>query len=101
MIALEAVCLPTGSQLAKKQLQTRVSRLLGSTIQDREWYHDRVGGLYKLRSDVVHDGSSDVSPEDLGAGRLITKQYLLLMLRHRGVRKLNTRAELAHWLDTR
>lgn len=101
MIALEALFLPTGSRLAKKQLQTRVSRVLVKTTQNREWYYDRVGELYKLRSAVVHDGSSDMSPEDLGTVRLITKRSLLLMLRHRGVRKLHTRAELVRWLDTR
>jgi hypothetical protein len=101
MIALEALFLPTGSRLAMKQLQTRVSRLLGKTAQDREWHYDRVGELYELRSSVVHDGSSNVSPEDLGAVRSIAKRSLLLMLRHRGIRNVHARAELARWLDTR
>jgi len=50
---------------------------------------------------VIHDGSFNLGPEDLGSVRLITKRSLLRALLHRGARKLTSRQELARWFDTR
>jgi len=101
VIALEALCAPTNSQHIKNVLQIRVSHLLGRKASDRGSLHDEVGRLYKLRSDVIHDGSFNLGPEDLGSVRLITKRSLLRALLHRGARKLTSRQELARWFDTR
>ncbi len=57
--------LPRWKKLRK--LEERVSGFLGNDAGDRQGIRDDVRNLYEARSDIVHSGSSEVSPFRNGA----------------------------------
>lgn len=100
VIALETLMLPVSTQAIKNRLQTRVAHFLGATAGERQRLYDTMRGLYTTRSDIVHDGSFDVSADDLDWLRSIVAACILRALVRRKIRQLTTPGELARWLDT-
>lgn len=101
-IALESLMLPSDPQSGVRyRLRTRVAHLLASTNRERQALYDDVDRLYKVRSDIVHDGSFEVSATDLGRLSGIARSCIIKVLTNRGARKCATPKDLARWLDTR
>lgn len=100
-IALETLMVPEDAQGIKYRLTARVIRFLGRSAGDRDWLHDTVPALYGLRSDIVHDGFLEVSPDDLGKLSWIARQCIFRALVHRSIRRMTTVSEFTRWLDTR
>jgi hypothetical protein len=100
-IALEAMILPEGSnQELTYRLSLRVASLLGSGREQRAEVKESVKRLYKVRSAIVHSGSYEVTDEDLGRLRTLTKGALLRLLRRRSLWNA-THAKLGEWLESR
>jgi hypothetical protein len=80
-IALESAVLPTEHPELNYRLSRRVSALLTQNRQRRSELRSQVGRLYGIRSRVAHSAFSEVSEQDLGALRLLTKRTLIRLLR--------------------
>ena len=98
-IALEAAILPERQhQELTYRLGIRVARLLGKNPFDRKDIHRSLARLYGVRSTIVHSGDYEVTDEDLGLLRALTKRVLVRLLRRR--KGWNERpTALASWLD--
>lgn len=97
-IALETVALPQHSQELTYRLSLRVSTLLGRTYAQRADIRKAVSDFYAVRSKIAHSGSYEVTDEDLGRLRWITKAVLLELLRRRGLWKRSVKS-FDTWLE--
>jgi hypothetical protein len=97
-IALEAATLPVHNQEITYRLSLRVARLLGRSREQRAEVKKSVADLYGVRSKIVHSGSYEVTDEDLGRLRWLTKRVLLRLLRRRSLWK-SSPSDLDRWLD--
>jgi hypothetical protein len=52
-----------------------------------------------VRSKIVHQGSYEVTDEDLGRLRWIAKTSILRMLTHRRLSKLSSARDFQNWFD--
>lgn len=101
-IALETLVLPdSDSQELNYRLRIRVAHLLGSHRGQRAELSSTVRRLYKIRSQIVHSGSYQVTDDDLGQLRSITKRSIFRVLLHRKISQLRTGKELAEWFEAR
>ena len=80
------------------RLSLRVARLLGRSREQRAEVKKSVADLYDVRSKIVHSGSYEVTDEDLGRLRWLTKTVLLMLLRRRSLWKSSPN-ELDRWLE--
>jgi hypothetical protein len=99
-IALEAVVLPEIQQEVTYRLSLRVAGLLGKTRKQREEVKESVKRLYEIRSKIVHDGSYEVTDDELGRLRELTKIAILRLLQRRSLWNV-TREMLGKWLESR
>ncbi|MEK6209380.1 MAG: hypothetical protein AABM64_03255 [Pseudomonadota bacterium] len=97
-IALEAAALPVRNQEITYRLSLRVARLLGRSRERRAEVTKSVADLYSVRSKIVHSGSYEVTDEDLGRLRWLTKTVLLRLLRRRSLWKSSPH-ELDRWIE--
>ena len=97
-IALEAAALPVHNQEITYRLSLRVARLLGRSREQRAEVTKSVADLYGVRSKIVHSGSYEVTDEDLGRLRWLTKAVLLRLLRRRSLWRSSPN-ELETWLE--
>jgi hypothetical protein len=97
-IALEAAALPVRNQEITYRLSLRVARVLGRSRDQRAEVTKSVADLYSVRSKIVHSGSYEVTDEDLGRLRWLTKAVLLRLLRRRSLWKSSPN-ELDRWLE--
>jgi hypothetical protein len=101
-IALETLILPeSDSQELTYRLRVRVAHLLGRDRTQRAALSSMIRDLYKIRSKIVHNGSYQVTDDDLGQLRSITKRSIFRVLLHRTIRRLRTEQELAEWFEGR
>jgi hypothetical protein len=98
-IALEAAILPVQDEELNYRLGNRVAGLLGRGREERSAIRKSIGNLYKVRSAIVHSGSYEVSDEDLGRLRALTKRSLLVLAKRRGLWAMAT-GEFNRWLET-
>ena len=99
-IALESAVLPlkTNQELSFR-LAVRTARLLGKTAAEREEMQKAVRDLYGLRSKIVHSGSYEVTDEDLGQLRTLTKRALIRLLQRKSAWQEKPKT-LDDWFDT-
>jgi hypothetical protein len=97
-IALEAVVLPEHNQELTYRLSLRVAGLMGRTREQRVELKSSVADLYGVRSKIVHSGSYEVTDEDLGRIRWLTKSVLLRLLRRRSLWKSSLN-QLGTWIE--
>lgn len=99
-IALEAAVLPEHNQELTYRLSLRVAGLAGRSREQRAEMRRVVVDLYGVRSKIVHSGSYEVTDEDLGRLRWLTKSVLLGLLRHRSLWR-SSLSELGTWFEGR
>jgi hypothetical protein len=99
-IALETLLVAEEARDIKFRLRSRLVRLLGASATRRRWLHDYANEMYQKRSDIVHDGCTDVSQDELAALDSLTRQCILRALMHRSIRRMTTVPEYTRWLDT-
>jgi hypothetical protein len=101
-IALETLMLPgnTKDELTYR-LKVRVAHLLGGSAAQRAELAALIGHLYDRRSAVVHAGSYEVTDEDLGRLRSITKACIVRTLVDRRLSQLATVKQVVAWFDNR
>lgn len=100
-IALETLILPGQEVELGYRLRTRVARLLERDPRKRTEITVILKKLYGTRSKIVHSGSYDVSDEDLGRLRAITKTVIIRMLMDEQIRRMKTSEELEQWFESR
>ena len=99
MIALESAFLPSGDGELSYRLRIRVARLLGRDLASRKQISQDFSRLYGIRSRIVHDGSYEVTEIELDRLKTLTKSALLRLLRHRSVRKCQSKSDLEDWFN--
>lgn len=99
-IALEAAVLPEHNQELTYRLSLRVAGLMGRSREQRVEIRQWVAALYGVRSKIVHSGSYEVTDEDLGRLRWLTKSVLLRLLRRRSLWK-SSLSDLGTWFEGR
>ena len=87
MIALECVVLPKRESKVFKKLSRRLARILELEGDREREFKCRLRDLYDLRSDLVHDGSLEISEND----RAYLQRVALVV-----VERLLNRSEIAH-----
>jgi hypothetical protein len=98
-IALESAVLPLKTnQELNFRLAVRTARLLGKTAAEREGMQKSVRDLYGLRSEIVHSGSYEVTDEDLGQLRTLTKRVLIHLLQRKNAWQEKPKT-LDEWFD--
>jgi hypothetical protein len=98
-IALETAILPTENAELTYRLSTRVAAILGRSRQQRSEMRRTIGHLYAIRSQVAHSGYLEVTEQDLGTMRLLTKRTLLRLVRRRGLWAKNL-PDYNAWLES-
>ena len=99
-IALETMILPIQDTELNYRLATRVARLIGAS-QHRRKVRERITGLYRVRSKIVHSGSYEVTDSDLGAIRKVAKACALAVLSKKSIGVLSKAKELDAWFEER
>jgi hypothetical protein len=99
-IALEAVVLPEIQSEVQYRLSLRVAGLLGKNRKQQEELRESVRKLYNIRSKIVHNGAYEVTDDELGRLRELTKIAILRILRQRSLWTV-TREKFGQWLESK
>ncbi|WP_191556460.1 HEPN domain-containing protein [Metabacillus idriensis] len=75
-------------------LSDRVAFLLGNSLETRLSLYERVQSLYSIRSEIVHNGSSDVDQESLFYLEHIVSELIILFLTNPEYSSIKTKKEL-------
>lgn len=99
-IALESLLLKKGGEISYR-LSLRGAHLLATKSEYRREVQKDLADLYNVRSEIVHSGSSSVSPDQLERLRSHTKNAIFIMLMRRSFSKIETEKEFQDWFDGR
>jgi hypothetical protein len=102
MISLESLILgrDTHSEITY-QLKLKAAHLLRGTVEARRELMERLGSLYKIRSQIVHSGRFQVSESDLSEAHEYAKKALLVNSHSAPFRKMTDKKQFDAWLDDR
>lgn len=99
-IALESLLLKKDTELSYR-LSLRGAHLLASTSTYKREVQKELLALYGVRSQIVHSGSSSVTPDQLERLRSHAKNAIFIVLTHRNFRGMQTEKEFLEWFDSR
>jgi hypothetical protein len=100
-IALESAVL--GKQNKEEltlQLALRTSHLLSASMKGRKQTFDRVKRLYRVRSKIVHSGSTNVLRKDVAEMKYVCFSALYSLLSYDRVCSLEQDEDLENWFTT-
>lgn len=98
-ISLETLIIPEGNNAELNyRLRLRVAHLLGDTLSNRLTIYNKVRDLYKIRSNIVHDGRFEVTDSDLYTIRLYSKACILELLKNEKFSGMN-KDDLVDWFN--
>jgi hypothetical protein len=101
-IALESVVLGRDIQTEiTYQLSARVAHLLSADLTPRKTIAKRVVDLYRLRSKIVHAGSTDVSEAEVESIREVCLNTLFALATLPAFAKMASVDELEEWFKDR
>jgi len=101
-IALESVVLGRDTQTEiTYQLSARVAHLLSADLAPRKTIAKRVVDLYRLRSKIVHAGSTDVSEAEVESIREVCLNTLIALATLPAFAKMTSVDELEEWFKDR
>jgi hypothetical protein len=93
LIALECLLLPPKNETELNyRMRLRGAHLLTRKSASRAQIFTRIGELYSTRSKIVHNGSQDVSDDDLSSARFVTLTSVLIALK-----QLSREPDLEAW----
>jgi len=99
-IALESVLLPDSDhQSLSYKLKHRIANLLGTTKESKLMIFKDVGALYSIRSQIVHNGWSSVSPENIDNVKKYCLNTIIALQNDHDVNRINKRDEYTNWLN--
>lgn len=99
-IALESILLPDPDhQSLGYKLKHRIANLLGITKENKFTIFNEVGILYKIRSQIVHDGWSSVTPENVLQIKDYCLRTVLKLIDNPDVNQVKNRDEFTRWLN--
>lgn len=81
------------------RLRTRVAHLLGSDLESRLKISNKVRDLYKVRSQIVHSGSYQVTDADVYLLRSYSKNCILHILNNEPFSSMESTESMVHWFD--
>ena len=99
MVALECAVLPRRVEEIAESLSSRTTRILHDGNGDPDSLKQEVKRLYNLRSRQVHDGSLEITENDLGQLHGIALEAVLDILISSQVKRLHTLQDFDSYLD--
>jgi len=83
------------------RLRMRTAHLLASDVGSRRDLFSKLGKLYDIRSEIVHNGRYQVTDADLSLLRSITKSALIRICTGNEFRSISSGKELGEWFQDR
>jgi hypothetical protein len=96
IVSLEAILL-SGKETKAGNLAERVALIVGKNSSQRNWLFDQVIALYKIRSEIVHSGCTDVPLSSLRLLQLINYTCIIKLLKLSRKKKFSTVSDLIDW----
>ena len=100
-VALECLVLPERGDELSYRLSHRVARALGSTPETRVEIAKEVKDLYKLRSNIVHDGHLEISEGDVYMIQDFAIEVICRLLTDSEVQEFHKADELREYFEKR
>jgi hypothetical protein len=98
-VGMESLLLKRSDQPLGGTMAERVAFLLGGTGAAREQIYFRVKDIYKVRSDIAHEGRSTRLEEDLGSAQFFAVYVVQAFLRRMRELTWETREDFEEWCD--
>jgi hypothetical protein len=98
-ISLESLLLRKEKSDNTMKFKRRGATILGADPPRRQELEKHLSDLYDLRSRIVHDGSIEVSDEDLYRIRIYAKHALITSLVRKEVQNMTSEEEFVSWLE--
>jgi len=100
-VALESLLLGNKDTEITYRLSSRCAHLLGDTLNNRKIISKKTKDLYRIRSKIVHTGSTDVSGEDLGSLWRYVKKSLIIVASDEPFTRMTTEEQFEGWFEDR
>jgi hypothetical protein len=100
-IAIESIMLPCENSELAYRLSVRTANLLGNNAKMRQELRKEIKQLYNIRSQIVHNGSFEVTDAALEKFGRIVKSTILRLITHRAVRRLDNLNQLQDWFESK
>jgi hypothetical protein len=101
-IALESLLLSDNNpEELTYRLRLRLAHLLGESYERRHKLYDSVSRLYRIRSEIVHSGRSEVTMAQLNEVRTHALKAVAIVLVDPIFAESQTPDDLRHWFDRR
>ena len=101
-IALESLLLGGKNKTdVTYKVSTRCAHLLGKNLEAKKRIRKQMNDLYGVRSSIVHAGSFEVTPSDLGTLRAYTKGALAIIVTDERFASMTEEQDLAKWFEDR
>jgi hypothetical protein len=81
------------------RLRTRVAHLLGDNLVNRKEISKNIRDLYKTRSDIVHNGSYQVTDADLNLIRVYSKSCILHIINDTTFEAMSDIVSFVQWFE--
>jgi hypothetical protein len=99
-IALESLILPEKNTVELGyRLRTRVAHLLAENLEQRKIISKNINALYETRSDIVHNGSYQVTDADLNLIRSYSKSCILKIINDSSIASKSDIVSFVQWFE--
>ena len=102
MISLETLFtnLPSKNEPNKSQnLSERIAILIRKHPEDRQLIKKFVKGMYRIRGDIVHEGETLITREEVDKLMLISQEAILTLIVRKDRLKIKTDEDLFRWFE--
>lgn len=96
MISLEALLI-NGRESKSVNISKRVALIVGKDIKQKKWLSRQMRILYKIRSDIVHEGKNDLTQSDRNLLRMINYATIISTLTIYHKEKFVSISDLIKW----
>ncbi len=97
VIAFEALLLFKNENAKKERLKNRSVALLENTNFEKSFIIDKICELYKLRSEIIHEGKFNESPQAVYQLYLFFREIIFELIDLKKKEKIKTNAQLKKW----
>lgn len=96
MVSLEALLIK-GKEAKSVNIAERVALIVGKNSKQKKWLDDQMVKLYRIRSEIVHAGKSDLTSSDIKLLRLINYSTIVNLLKISKKETFQSISDLINW----
>jgi len=96
IVSLEAILI-RGKEPKSGNVAERVALIVGRNLNDKKWLFEQMIRLYRIRSEIVHEGNTDLAPSDLRLLQLVNYALIINLLKLSKKQNFVSVSQLISW----